>query len=224
MNTLFGPTEAGYGSVRAIYAMTANGAFAIGSSSTGIGDDTDAALLAHARSWADCVLVGSQTVKDEDYSGAVVSAAEQKARIDRGQAPVPPIAVPTNSLDLDPAAKFFTDTEAAPLLLTSSEHRPAALLEAGARILACNTESPHAILQVLREQGYEKIMLEGGPGLFAQFMRAELVDVAYITVAPRWTANTLGEDGFPDSELILDNVASSETGCVFLRYRRALND
>ena len=67
----------------------------------GAGDRALFALMRHA---ADVIVVGAATVRVENYSGAQVSVAQRHARQRRGQAEVPPIAVVTQTGDLDPDA------------------------------------------------------------------------------------------------------------------------
>ena len=81
----------------------------------GAGDRALFSLMRHA---ADVILVGAATVRIENYSGAQSSIAQRQARQRRGQAEVPPIAVVTQSGELDAAARLFTRTEVPPLILT----------------------------------------------------------------------------------------------------------
>src|ERR1700682_1419515 len=78
----------------------------------------DRALFALMREAADVVLVGAGTVRVENYSGAQFSVAQRQRRQRRGQAEVPPIAVVTQSGQLEHDAKLFTRTETPPLILT----------------------------------------------------------------------------------------------------------
>ena len=84
----------------------------------GLAGPGDRALFALMRQAADVILVGAATVRIENYSGAQLSVAARQARQRRGQAEVPPIAVVTQSGDLDHDAQLFTRTEVPPLILT----------------------------------------------------------------------------------------------------------
>ena len=81
-------------------------------------DPADKALFAVLRSLADVVLVGAGTMRAEGYGPARLSDDARARRRDRGPPPVPPIAVMTRSCRLDWSARFFTEAEQRPLVVT----------------------------------------------------------------------------------------------------------
>src|SRR4051794_5186948 len=93
--------------VRVNFAASADGAVTVDGRSRGLSSDADREVFHLLRAMADVVLVGAGTVRAENYGGAREG--------DRG---IPPVAVVTRSLDLDPAARLFTDTEVAPIIFT----------------------------------------------------------------------------------------------------------
>lgn len=222
----FEPSDSPGGSVRSIHAMTANGAFTIDGKSGGIGNEIDSALLHHARLWADCILVGAQTVRSEEYSGAKANPSQRTAREAQGQEPVPVLAVLTGTLNLDPTSPFFTDTSVAPIVLCSEEslveHQGKAteLLATGAQLRATGTQ-PHQLLDTLQNLGHQNILIEGGPSLYQEFFAAQLVDTMYVTIAPM-TSSFSGHGNSPsnvNTMWSLDRCAASGDGYLFLRYR-----
>ena len=66
---------------------------------------------------AEVGLVGPGPVRTGGYSGVHLGFAQRQARQQRGQAEVPPIAIVTNSGDLDRDSLVFTNTEVRPLIL-----------------------------------------------------------------------------------------------------------
>lgn len=44
--------------------------------------------------------------------------------------------------------------------------------------------APHQVVDALRRRGLRRIALEGGPGVYRDFLRADAVDRAYVTLAP----------------------------------------
>lgn len=206
--------------------MTANGAFAIDGKSGGIGNEIDSALLHHARLWADCILVGAQTVRSEDYSGAKANPSQRKAREARGQEPAPILAVLSGTLNLDPTSAFFTDTSVAPIVLCP-EHAPvkhedkaSQLRTAGARIHETGTQ-PRELLETLRDLGYQNILIEDGPSLYQEFFAAQLVDTMYVTIAPMTSSfsNPSNPSSAANAMWTLDTYAADGDGYLFLRYR-----
>jgi riboflavin biosynthesis pyrimidine reductase len=78
----------------------------------------DEALFATLRSLADVVLVGAGTMRAEGYGPARLSDDARARRRDWGLPPVQPIAVITRSCRLDWSARFFTEAEQRPLVVT----------------------------------------------------------------------------------------------------------
>src|SRR5262249_30767765 len=73
------------------------------------------------RRWAAVIGAGPATFRIENSWGARSTPPQRQARQRRGQAEIPPIAVITNSGELDHDAKLFTRTEVPPLILTSAD-------------------------------------------------------------------------------------------------------
>ena len=69
---------------------------------------------------ADVIRVGAAAVRIENYSGAVIRRAAA-GPAGAAEAEVPPIAVVTQTGDLDPSALLFTRTEVPPPILTCSQ-------------------------------------------------------------------------------------------------------
>mgnify|MGYP000577804138 CR=1 FL=1 len=98
---IIGPSTATQ-EVRAVAISTAFGSFTASGTSGALGNDADKQVMLALREWADVVLVGSGTVKAEDYGPADI-----------------PIAVVSRSLDFDTSAKLFSGP--GPLILAPDE-------------------------------------------------------------------------------------------------------
>lgn len=225
MNTLpehIDPDEligAGTEPLRAILATTLNGSATTPDGTSGaLGNKTDTALLLRVREIVDVVLVGAGTVRAESY-GPVHS-------------PDTRIAVASRSLDFDTSTSFFSDASPGPIILApqSSLTDPALaghrtkLADAGATLISSGDGSPAAMLAALRAAGLPRVSLEGGPGLYRDFLLAGLVDVWHVTVDPSLVtpANPfIAEGERVQQHLALEHVAATADGCLFLRYRRA---
>ena len=96
--------------VRANFVASVDGSVSLAGKSAGLSSPADRQLFHLLRSMSDVVLVGAGTARVENYGGA---------READGHAP--PIAVVTRSLDLDPAARLFTDTVVRPIIVTCSD-------------------------------------------------------------------------------------------------------
>ena len=213
--SLVGPTlPAGHPEVRAVMATTIAGSFTRGGTSRPLGNATDTALLLGLREWSDCILVGAGTVRAEGY----------------GFSPTP-MAVLSSSLDLDTSGALFTGTVVV-LCPERALHdatlapRRRALATAGARLVSTGSGSAGEILGTLHRLGYARVTCEGGPGVYAALLSADLVDVLHVTVDPSLGAAD-GSAGLAlrgPSEPLRFTLESAEVdhgSMLFCRYRRA---
>ena len=224
---LLGPlTSPSTPELRAIVVSALNGSTTVDGTSGSLGNETDTALLLGLRVWSDVVLVGSATVKAENYGGVVVSEEEQQAREAAGQAPIPPIAVVSGSLNFDTSTRFFKEYVVAPIIITNNtdpaKHKP--LLDAGAQLFVIDSLDAQGIVDKLRAEGYARITCEGGPSLFAQIIDAGVVDFWHQTMDPTLSGSVehpLVRGGSTKPQRFsLDHVFADDDGVVFLRYKR----
>ncbi|MGV9797179.1 pyrimidine reductase family protein [Mycobacterium sp. NPDC003449] len=159
--------------------------------SGGLAGPGDRAVFKLMRQAADVILMGAATVRIENYSGAQLSVAQREARQRRGQPEVPPIAVITASADFDPNAKFFTRTDAAPLILTCTDTVAEARRRLGAVAEVLDASGPDpgrvdaaAALRILGERKLYRVLTEGGPSLLSLLIEHDLLDELCLTVAP----------------------------------------
>jgi riboflavin biosynthesis pyrimidine reductase len=154
----------------------------------GAGDRALFTLMRHA---ADVILVGAATVRVENYSGAQLSVAQRQDRQRRGQAEVPPIAVVTQTGDLDPSARLFTRTEVPPLILTCSRSVDDTRQRLGsvAEVIDASGHGPDFVdpataLKILAERKLFRVLTEGGPLFLSLLIEDGLLDELCLTVAP----------------------------------------
>lgn len=181
--------------VRANFVSSVDGAIAIDGRSGGLGSPGDKTVFHLLRSLCDVVLVGAGTARTEGYGGAVISAEDRRARAERGQGEIPPIAVVTGSGRIDPAGPLFTRAERPPVVLTTEQAPQAnidALADAGAEIIVAGTDSVGAAAAVtaLAERGWGRILCEGGPHLFGSLIDADRVDELCATTSPHLVAGS----------------------------------
>jgi riboflavin biosynthesis pyrimidine reductase len=205
--------------VRVNFVSSADGAATADGRSGGLGTAADRQVFGVLRELAEVVLVGAGTVRAEGYRGA--------RKPTRGAALPPPIAVVTGSADLDPTSPLFTDTRVPPIVLTgsaASQERRDALTAAGADVVILDPLSPEALLGELGRRGLYRVLCEGGPRLFGDFVAAGLVDELCLTVAPVLAGGdagriAVGKGG--SSSLALSLVgALNEDDTLLLRYAR----
>ena len=221
--SLLGPDlEAG---IRINMVTTVTGSATMRGTTELLGNATDTNLFMALREWADVILVGAETVRAEDYGGAVATK----------QRPQPaPIAVVSGSLEFDLDSRFFHDYVTPPLFIAAIPatvdpavtSRAAALRERGFEVIDIPGAAPTEVVEALNQRGFRKILSEGGPSMVGQFINEGQVHQFYLTVSPWLSARPelplsacLGRAAHRKVEL--DNAAVDADGTVFLRYRSA---
>ncbi len=180
--------------VRCNMISSLDGAIAVNGRSGTLGGPADRRLFQVLRSLADVILVGAGTVRAEGYGPVHFSDELREQRSQRGQSAVPPIAVVTRSANLDWSSPLFTEAEARPIVVTTSDcdkgewsrgEKIAEFVVAGEDRVDAGRAIDH-----FHRAGYRSVLLEGGPGLNADVVRAGLVDELCLTVSPRLVGGT----------------------------------
>ncbi len=204
--------------VQVNFVASADGAVEIDATSAGLSHAADREVFLLGRDLCDVVLVGAGTARAENYRGVRASAKRVERRRRLGLADVPPIAVVTRTADIDPASPLFTDTHVPPIVITTPTADTTGLDAEVIRV-----EDLSDALEKLADRGLYRIDCEGGPGLFAELIAADLVDQLCLTVAPLLTGGGAGRiaAGPPSVPRRLELASIlTEDGYTFLRYRR----
>jgi riboflavin-specific deaminase-like protein len=201
--------------VRVNFASSADGAVTVDGKSRGLSSEADRELFQLLRDLSDVVLVGAGTVRAENYGGA------------RGTGDtVPPIAVVSRSLDLDPAARLFTDTRVPPIVVTCADSPPdrRKALDGLADVIVAGTDAVDMrdAVDQLAERGLERVLCEGGPHLFGWLAAAQVFDELCLSLAPLIAGGRAGRivaglEGQLTDPLRLVHVLEDD-GHLFLRY------
>ena len=214
--------------VRLNMIVSVDGAASLQGRSGALGGPADKALFATLRSLADVVLVGAGTMRAEGYGPARLSDDARVRRRAWGLPPVPPIAVITRSCRLDWSARFFTEAQQRPLVVTvasaAAADRARAAEVADVIIAGDDDVDLARAISALAKRGHTNVLSEGGPGMAAQLAAAGLLDEVCLTVAPLLAAGEARRilDGAalaPPSALELGHVLQAD-GYLFLGYRR----
>lgn len=165
-----------------------DGAVAVQGRSSPLGSDADHATFRAIRAIADVVLAAGGTVRAEAYGPPKPSAAVRAARLERGQAERPRMAVVSGSLDLDEASAFFTEAWEPPLVYTtaSAPHARLDALRPVAEVHVAGDDQVDVaeVAAHLGGLGVRCVVAEGGPTLNGHLLAADLVDELNLTVAP----------------------------------------
>jgi riboflavin biosynthesis pyrimidine reductase len=175
--------------VRANFVTTLDGAIEIDGRSGSLGGDGDTAVFHLLRELTDVVLVGAGTARAEGYGAAVMPDARQGRRLAAGQLPVPPIAVVTGR-GIEADLPLLTPVSGAPqpLVLTTAAAAARApdVVRRRAELVVCGEETVDLarLLDELAARGLYRVLCEGGPALFSDLTRADLVDELCLTLSP----------------------------------------
>lgn len=145
----------------------------------------DRRRLFRLRAESDLVLVGANTVRQEELPPLVRDPELREQR--RGRSAHPAVAIVSASQDLPWASPYFTERQQEMFLITraptAATQRACAELEV--EILETAEDGALApVVATLVERGYERILGEGGGGLVNTLLREELVDELHLTIAP----------------------------------------
>ena len=126
----------------------------------------------------------------------------------------------SGSFSVDPDSAIFDDPDNPPILVGGGRAEPdrrTALAAAGAEFLDVPDTAPQRVVDALRRRGLTRIALEGGPGVYRDFLRADAVGRAYVTLAPMIVGDgpaTFGsrEEAEGDANSDGDTNAADDTG------------
>jgi riboflavin biosynthesis pyrimidine reductase len=155
----------------------------------------DRFMLALLRAAADAVVVGAGTLRKEPdsvwtapsvFPDLALEFADLRARMRRPAHPTTVIV--SASGDIDARLPVFRGEAPVVIATTrSGEERARSLL--GARVHVVGESAPlppRAIVDLaLRESAGTRVLTEGGPTLFGQFIHAGALDELFLTIAPR---------------------------------------
>lgn len=152
-------------------------------SSRSINGPADLRVLRAIRAWADVIIVGARTARDERYTDVRISEPLRAQREARGQAAQPQLAIVTWSGTLPPNLSSDRTWVIAPALSPAARGLDNAWAQ---RLLIAGeaTLDPLVAVGALREAGMSRIVCEGGPHVAQWFLDADAVDEYCLTHSP----------------------------------------
>ncbi len=185
--------------------------------------EPDRFVMGLLRAVADAVLIGAGTFRagagdhwhpETAFPSARDAFAELRQRL--GLRPQPILVVVTASGDIDPAQPALGDC----LLVTTAqgEARLRGHLPSGARIMVSNEGrfGGRPLLGILRAEGLQCILTEGGPSLVGQLLAEGLLDELFLTISPR----LFGRQPADERKSLVDGVDLSGRSLELLSLRR----
>lgn len=133
-----------------------------------IGSKTDHQVLNELRAYADCLIHGKNLAKE---FGEITQRNLNKSSFKKMR----------RKLGKDPILPYY---------IISSQS------EALAKTLRSNVIQPQGginkLAQFLKEKGYKNVLVEGGPTLLGSFLKENLIDEIFLTIAPKIFGNEKG--------------------------------
>ncbi|MFD5252796.1 pyrimidine reductase family protein [Streptomyces bobili] len=217
--------------LRANMVSTLDGAAQHDGRSQPISSATDMRVFGTLRALADVVIVGAETVRQEQYRPARARAEFAERREAAGQGAAPAIAIVSASLDLDFSLPLFTSPLVPTLILTGAAAAPdrvAAAEKAGARVVTAGDGmgvEPARAVRALAGLGHTRLLTEGGPRLLGQLVAAGVLDELCLTVSPMLTAGGAQRIAGGPAVAVPQRFALvsllEEDGFLYSRYGRA---
>lgn len=142
-------------------------------------DRVDAVRARH-----DAILVGANTIRNDDPRLMIRSAARRAARQTRGLAPDPAKITITGSGDLPSDAAFFTASDAMKIIYaptsaaTTLTGLPATVVDSGPRV------DLDRLLRDLADRGIGRLLVEGGGTVLTEFLAQGRYDELHLAIAP----------------------------------------
>jgi riboflavin biosynthesis pyrimidine reductase len=206
-----------------------DGGTAIDGVSGGLGGEADRRVFRAVRTVPDVILVAARTANAEHYKAPIISEATRAARVERGQAASPRIALITGELSVDLSLPMFTDPgDARPIVLTADtapvNRRDE--VEAVAEVLVVGEDKVDLTeaMRQLRRRGAGVVLCEGGPSLNGGMVGLDLVDEWNVSFSPTLAggeSHRIVNTAPPALRPLALSHVLEDDGMLFLRYTRA---
>ena len=187
--------------------MSLDGSTVVQGNSRALSGDADRSILVGLRSLADVIVVGSSTVRIDDYG----PPSRKELRV----------GVVSRTGNLDLTTPLFTSGAG---FLIIPEDAPTPLNPSITCIRAGRGSVDFAAAMCQLDGTF--IQLEGGPGLNASMAQADLIDEINLTISPNIAANNeprLLSEALPILNRFTLSHILEEEGFLFLRYTRNRN-
>jgi 5-amino-6-(5-phosphoribosylamino)uracil reductase len=152
-----------------------------------LSNEADLDRVDAVRAGCDAILVGAETVRQDNPRLLVRSQARRDARVARGLRPSPVKVTVTSAARLDPCAHFFATGDSDKLVYCASAAVEEARERLGRVATVVDGGQPvnlHRVASDLYRRGVGRLMVEGGGTMHTQFLTADLADELHLVVAP----------------------------------------
>jgi 5-amino-6-(5-phosphoribosylamino)uracil reductase len=152
-----------------------------------LSNEADLDRVDEVRAESDAILVGANTVRNDNPRLLVRRPERVAARVVRGLPPQPVKVTLTRRARLDAGASFFTVGDSEKLVYCASDAVGTACRRLGRVATVVDGGQPVDLawlLEDLHRRGVGRLMVEGGGTVHTQLLTAGLVDELHLVVAP----------------------------------------
>jgi 2,5-diamino-6-(ribosylamino)-4(3H)-pyrimidinone 5'-phosphate reductase len=141
------------------------------------------------RASCDAIMVGGRTITGDDPQLTVKSTDLRAGRLGRGLAENPVKVGVISRADLPATSRFLTAGPARVIIFTTTQTDPAEverLYQLGVQVFVMGERRVDlkGALQCLKEQGIDRLLVEGGGTLNEELLKQNLVDEVSVYIAP----------------------------------------
>lgn len=170
-----------------------------------LSNDADFDRVDAVRASCDAILVGANTIRNDNPRLLIRSPERSRDRVLRGLGAHPTKVTVTSAGRLDPDARFFTAGDGEKLVYcpdASVDTVAGRLGHAAAVVGAGQPLDMRRVCEDLSGRGVQRLIVEGGGAIHTQFLTAELADQLDLVVAPLFVGDSraprfVGDGDFP---------------------------
>jgi 5-amino-6-(5-phosphoribosylamino)uracil reductase len=170
-----------------------------------LSNDADFDRVDAVRASCDAILVGANTVRNDNPRLLIRAAERRRERIQRGWEPDPLKVTVTRRGDLDPRSAFFSTGAGEKLVYCPASSVATVRRRLGhvATVVDAGREFDlRYVCRDLSDRGVQRLIVEGGNAMHTQFLTGELADQLDLVVAPIFVGDSrahrfVGDGNFP---------------------------
>ncbi len=190
-----------------------------------LGDDGDLAVFRALRRDADAVLVGTGTLRSEQYGRMLKNPESRERRRRRGLAPEPLACLLTRRGDVPLEIPLFAEPEARIVIFSGADvdTRAARAQVEVVRLPESDVTFTAALRRLRSDHQVRALLCEGGAAVLAALVRERVLDQLFLTLSPALTGGGGGPTLTTGPELAQLRALRlagllHRAGSVFLRY------
>lgn len=170
-----------------------------------LSNDADFDRVDAVRASCDAILVGANTIRNDNPRLLIRGDRHRRDRIQRGLRPHPMKVTMTSRGRLDPCSDFFTTGDSEKLVYCPGGSVPGVRRRLGEVATVVDAGQPldvRTICQDLSDRGVQRLIVEGGGSVHTQFLTADLADQLDLVLAPFFVGDSrahrfVGDGSFP---------------------------